>query len=88
MSVWPWFLLFCRFSAGKLKQLGWSKAQLVSAVKQRYIGVGLKQAPAIEARTLGKMNLKGVPGIEIAPARQGAGRGGQAQKRAAQSPLR
>eukprot|EP00878_Enallax_costatus_P023681 GHUV01025212.1.p1 GENE.GHUV01025212.1~~GHUV01025212.1.p1 ORF type:complete len:644 (+),score=153.93 GHUV01025212.1:235-2166(+) len=83
------FVATLGYLAGKLRQLGWSKPQLVSAVKQRYIGLGLRQAPAIEARTLGKMNLKGVPGIEIAPPQQRSGRqgGGQAQKRSAQSPL-
>jgi hypothetical protein len=44
--------------AGKLKQLGWSKEQLVVQTKLRFAGLGLSRAPAIEARTLGKMNLK------------------------------
>jgi hypothetical protein len=44
--------------AGKLKQLGWNKEQLVVQTKLRFAGLGLSRAPAIEARTLGKMNLK------------------------------
>jgi hypothetical protein len=45
-------------SAGKLKQLGWNKEQLVTQTKLRFAGLGLSRAPPIEARTLGKMNLK------------------------------
>ncbi|WIA22274.1 hypothetical protein OEZ85_004594 [Tetradesmus obliquus] len=70
------FVATLGFLAGKLKQLGWSKEQLVVQTKLRFAGLGLNRAPAIEARTLGKMNLKGVPGIEIAPPQQRAPRGG------------
>lgn len=45
-------------AAGKLRQLGWNKDQLVVQTKLRFAGLGLSRAPAIEARTLGKMNLK------------------------------
>ncbi len=62
--------------AGKLRQLGWTKEQLVVQTKLRFAGLGRSRAPAIEARTLGKMNLKGVAGIEVAPPQQRQGRGG------------
>lgn len=61
--------------AGKLRQLGWTKDDLVTQTKLRFSGLGLPRAPAIENRTLSKMNLRGVAGIEVAPPQQRAPRG-------------
>lgn len=72
------FVATLGFLAGNLKRLGWSKERLVAVVKERFGAVGVP-APAIDARALGKMNLKGVAGLESAkppPRPQGGGGGG------------
>lgn len=54
------------FYNGKLKMLRWNKDEVVSRANEwaRHVA-GLEQPPALFARTVGKMNLKGVPGLRI-----------------------
>lgn len=46
--------------AAPRKRLGWDAQAVVDAVKARFVTAGLPAAPAIEAKTLKKMNLTGV----------------------------
>lgn len=50
---------------GNLKKLGWNKAMLVKEANQWAADVGLKSQPALQKRTVGKMGLKGVPGLKL-----------------------
>lgn len=52
----------------KLKVLGWTPARLVEKFNEfARQGLYLEELPTLEARTVGKMGLKGVPGLRIAP---------------------
>ena len=53
-----------------------NKGQLVQQANE-YAGImGLKELPSLEKKTVGKMGLKGVPGLVIGPPVQRQGRGG------------
>ena len=43
--------------------IGWSKAQLVQMANVYSRVMGLKNQPYLEKKTVGKMGLKGVPGL-------------------------
>ena len=58
-------------SQGKLP---WSKEQLVQQANNYSAIMGLALPPALEKKTIGKMGLKGVPGLRIDQG-QGGGRG-------------
>ncbi|KAL7537191.1 hypothetical protein ACHAXR_007650 [Thalassiosira sp. AJA248-18] len=49
----------------QLKKIGWDKKQLVQQANAWGAGVGLKDQPSLQKRTVGKMGLKGVPGLKI-----------------------
>lgn len=52
---------------GQLKKLKWSAAELVEWANYFAVDIlGLASVPALEAKTVGKMGLKGVPGIVLA----------------------
>ncbi len=52
---------------GKLRVLSWSKTDLVQQAAEYSRSCGLREVPALEAKTIGKMGLKGTPGLKIAP---------------------
>jgi hypothetical protein len=60
------FVATLGFYNSSLKRLHWTPAQLVERVKARFHAMGLIEAPAVPARTLGKMRLQGVPGLRVA----------------------
>jgi ATP-dependent RNA helicase MSS116 len=54
------------FYNGNLRTIGWSKGQLVQEANNfATVCCGLSEPPSLEARTVGKMGLKGVPGLRI-----------------------
>lgn len=53
------------FYNGHLRKVGWNKRQLVEAANQWGQDAGLPDKPALLRRTVGKMGLKGVPGLNI-----------------------
>ena len=66
-----------------LKRLDWTREELVRRAETFAVdGLGMPSAPALDARTVGMMALKGVEGLAIAdanaspPQKQGRGRGG------------
>jgi ATP-dependent RNA helicase MSS116 len=52
---------------GKLRILGWSKEQLVVMANAFAASIGLAEVPELQKKTIGKMGLKGVKGLRIAP---------------------
>ena len=50
---------------GHLKKVQWDKKQLVVQANAFGTEVGLVEQPSLQKRTVGKMGLKGVPGIKI-----------------------
>ena len=74
------------FYNGNLKKVGWSKHDLVRHANAWAVRCcGARAPPALAARTVGKMGMKGVPGLRVegrngvpkraAPAGGGHGRG-------------
>lgn len=65
------------------KPLRWTPEQLVQHANQFSQTIGCSEPPAIQKKTIGKMGLKGTPGLRFAPpdadrgAGQGRGGGGQ-----------
>lgn len=53
------------FYASNMKRLGWTPAQVVSSVNDRFLALGLPETPAIQAKTAAKMHLKGAPGLRM-----------------------
>lgn len=75
---------FIGFYNGNLKTIGFDKARLVEVANEWSQQVGLDEIPAFEPKTVGKMGMKGVPGLRIERVMegrggQGGGRGGQQQ---------
>jgi ATP-dependent RNA helicase MSS116 len=72
------YIAWLGFYNSNLRVCGWNKEQLVAVANEFSGFIGLSEVPAIEAKTIGKMGLKGTPGIRIAAfqPRQGGG-GGQ-----------
>ena len=68
------------FYNGNLKKCGWDKPNLVQQANFYATTLGLSEQPALEKKTIGKMGLKGVPGLKIGDSgnggRGGGGRGG------------
>jgi len=50
---------------GHLRKVGWDKKQLVAQANLWGKDVGLKSQPGMQKRTVGKMGLKGVPGLKL-----------------------
>ena len=50
---------------GHLRKIHWDKKQLVQQANMWGTEVGLKNQPGLQKRTIGKMGLKGVPGLKI-----------------------
>ena len=50
---------------GHLKKVRWDKRRLVEQANMFGTEVGLVEQPSIEKRTVGKMGLKGVPGLKV-----------------------
>ena len=48
-----------------LKKVRWDKKQLVIQANAWGSEVGLRGQPSLQKRTVGKMGLKGVPGVKI-----------------------
>lgn len=57
------------YASAAKRLLGWSKEDVVRGVNLRFQGMGLAQPPALEARTAGKMNLLGTPGLRVETSR-------------------
>jgi ATP-dependent RNA helicase MSS116, mitochondrial len=53
------------FYNGHIKKLHWDKNELVEQANQWILHHGLTTIPAIEAKTIGKMGLRGVRGLNI-----------------------
>ena len=52
---------------GKVRVCGWNKDQLVEQANIYSTTIGLREIPGLQKKTIGKMGLKGVPGLKIAP---------------------
>lgn len=52
---------------GMLKKLGMTKTELVELSIFYAASIGLSQIPALPKKTIGKMGMKGVPGLRIEP---------------------
>jgi ATP-dependent RNA helicase MSS116 len=64
------------FYNSHLKRLNWSREECVARANEfAYTVLGLNSPPPLEAKTIGKMGLKGVAGLAIAP-KDGGGYGG------------
>lgn len=50
------------------RRVKWSKAELVQQANRYAQIIGLREQPALEKKTVGKMGLKGVPGLRFAAA--------------------
>lgn len=50
---------------GALKKLRWDKKQLVQQANMWASEVGLREQPSLQRKTVGKMGLKGVPGLRL-----------------------
>ena len=50
---------------GNLKKIGWDKKRLVKEANQWAKDVGLQAQPSLLKKTVGKMGLKGVPGLKL-----------------------
>lgn len=63
---------------GNLRKLNWKTDQLVTTANQFAFDSGLEEQPRLQRKTVGKMGLKGVPGILIEETSFGGGdRGGR-----------
>ena len=61
-----------------LKRIGWNKISLVENANLFSKNVlNLQTPPGLQKRTIGKMGLKGIPGLRIAPHVQKPPRGGK-----------
>ena len=70
------------FYNSNLKLLRWSKEDLVAEANDWFASLGQSEPPALLAKTVGKMGLKGVPGLRVegkggVPRREGGGGGGR-----------
>ena len=50
---------------GQLKKFRWDKRQLVQQANLWGTEIGLQDQPSLQRKTVGKMGLKGVPGLKI-----------------------
>jgi len=64
------------FYNSNLKALGWSKVDLVSEANEWFLSLGQEEPPALQAKTIGKMGLKGTPGLRVDKGGRGGGGGG------------
>ena len=70
------------FYNSNLKHLGWNQSTLVERANDWAVGcVFQREPPSLQAKTVGKMGLKGVPGLRVegrngVPARPQSGKGG------------
>jgi ATP-dependent RNA helicase MSS116 len=67
------------FYNSNLRRLRWTPEKLVAAANHYAVAcMGCSQPPALQKKTIGKMGLKGVPGLRIATGDEagGGGRGG------------
>jgi len=64
------------FYKGFLKKMRMDPASLVAECNRLYVSFGLKEPPVIGRDVLGKMGLRGVPGIREGPGKSQGGRGG------------
>eukprot|EP01116_Phalansterium_solitarium_P021289 TRINITY_DN6559_c0_g1_i1.p1 TRINITY_DN6559_c0_g1~~TRINITY_DN6559_c0_g1_i1.p1 ORF type:complete len:662 (-),score=187.74 TRINITY_DN6559_c0_g1_i1:493-2382(-) len=62
-----------------VRQFGWSLPQLVAEGNHYAEIIGCAEQPSFEAKTVGKMGLKGVPGLRIEARQDGGGHGGGRQ---------
>lgn len=61
---------------GMLRKLGWSKEELVQWANAYGRTLGLASPPALPAKTVGKMGLRGVAGLVVEKGPSGSGGGG------------
>ncbi|KAA0158821.1 hypothetical protein FNF28_06066 [Cafeteria roenbergensis] len=64
---------------GAARKVGWSPAQMVAVANDWFAGaggLGLREVPILQRRTVGKMGLRGVPGIREEAKGSGGGGGG------------
>lgn len=67
------------FYNSQLRLLRWTKEQLVAKANEYSTYLGCPEVPALEAKTVGKMGLRGVAGLRVESGRGGgrSGRNGQ-----------
>jgi ATP-dependent RNA helicase MSS116 len=53
------------FYNGNLRKCGWDKRELINQANFYSSTIGLSEVPSLEAKTVGKMGLKGFPGLRI-----------------------
>ena len=53
------------FYNGNLKKCGWNKTQLIQEANHFAECLGLSEQPSLQKKTIGKMGLKGQPGLRI-----------------------
>eukprot|EP01047_Picozoa_sp_COSAG01_P057516 COSAG01_NODE_6657_length_3560_cov_5.515458_4_plen_95_part_01 len=64
---------------GLQRKIGWSPAQLVATANRFSALIGLPTPPALRAQTVGKMGLRGTPGLNVQKGGGGGGGGGGRQ---------
>jgi ATP-dependent RNA helicase MSS116 len=70
------YVSFLGFTKSMTKIHGLSPADLVAMANRYSASLGLAEPPVLEARTVGKMGLKGVPGLNVESGGAKGGRGG------------
>lgn len=55
------------FYNSNLRRIGWSKPQLVAETNKLFLTLGLREVPMMARDTLGKMGLRGTPGLREGP---------------------
>lgn len=65
------------FYNGMLKKCGWTKEELVAAANDMVLNtLGRDSVPQLEAKTVGMMGMKGVPGLVVNKGPRGTANGG------------
>ena len=71
------FQAWLGFYNSNTKTTGWSKSELVAEANNWYYSLGFSEPPALQAKTVGKMGLKGTPGLRVEGKGHGGGGGGR-----------
>lgn len=59
------YVAWLGFYNSNLRKCGWDKPKLVEMANYFSKTLALKEVPFIEKKTIGKMGLKGVPGLRV-----------------------
>ncbi len=64
------------FYKGALRRIGWRPVELVAEMNALWLTLGCPRVPTVPVDTLGKMGLRGTPGLKEGPPHRGGGGGG------------